>query len=117
MKNCEYTIFCRKGEAKYINNIGNSNTVHDFNNIIGNKVHPTEKPVELMKFYIENSSNENDIVFDPFMGSGSTGVAAINSGRDFIGFEKDENYFKIATDRINGSSKTKKEHQISLFNI
>ena len=70
-----------------------------------------------MKFYIENSSNENDIVFDPFMGSGSTGVAAINSGRDFIGFEKDENYFKIATDRINGSSKTKKEHQISLFNI
>ena len=55
MKNCEYIIFCRKGKAKYINNMGGSKTVHDFNNIIGNKVHPTEKPVELMSIYVENS--------------------------------------------------------------
>ena len=100
MKNCEFVIFCRKGKAKYINNIGDSKTVHEFNNISGKKVHPTEKPIELMKFYIENSSEENDAVLDPFMGSGSTGVACVNTFRNFIGFEIDENYFNIATKRI-----------------
>jgi site-specific DNA-methyltransferase (adenine-specific) len=100
MKNCEYIIFCRKGKAKYINNIGGSKTVHDFNNIIGNKVHPTEKPVELMKFYIENSSNQNDIVLDPFMGSGSTGAACLDLDRNFIGFEIDDSYYQIASDRL-----------------
>ena len=100
MKNCEFVIFCRKGKAKYINNIGGSKTVHEFNNISGKKVHPTEKPIELMKFYIENSSEENDTVLDPFMGSGSTGVACVNTFRNFIGFEIDENYFNIATKGI-----------------
>jgi len=100
MKNCEYIIFCRKGKAKYINNMGGSKTVHDFNNIIGNKVHPTEKPVELMCIYVENSSNENDLVLDPFMGSGSTGIACLKLNRKFIGIEIDENYFDIAQNRI-----------------
>ena len=100
MKNCEFVIFCRKGKAKYINNIGDSKTVHEFNNISGKKVHPTEKPIELMKFYIENSSEENDTVLDPFMGSGSTGVACVNTFRNFIGFEIDEIYFNIASKRI-----------------
>ena len=100
MKNCEFVIFCRKGKAKYINNIGDSKTVHEFNNISGKKVHPTEKPIELMKFYIENSSEENDTVLDPFMGSGSTGVACVNTFRNFIGIEIDENYFNIAEKRI-----------------
>ena len=118
MKNCEFVIFCRKGKAKYINNIGDSKTVHEFNNILGNKVHPTEKPIELMKFYIENSSSKNDVVLDPFMGGGSTGIASLNSNRNFIGFEIDENYFEIATNRING---TKQEvvngNQTSLFAV
>ena len=100
MKNCEFVIFCRKGKAKYINNIGDSKTVHEFNNISGKKVHPTEKPIELMEFYIENSSEENDTALDPFMGSGSTGVACVNTFRKFIGFEIDENYFNIASKRI-----------------
>lgn len=100
MKNCEYIIFLRKGRAKYINNIGDSKTVHFFNNIKGGKVHPTQKPVELLEFYIKNSSLEGDTVFDPFMGSGSTGVAAKNCGRNFIGFELDEKYFKIAEERL-----------------
>ena len=100
MKNCEYIIFCRKRKAKYINNMGGSKTVHDFNNIVGNKVHPTEKPVGLMSVYVENSSNENDTVLDPFMGSGSTGVACVNTFRKFIGIEMDENYFNIAEKRI-----------------
>ena len=100
MKNCEYTLLLRKGKSKYINDIGGSKTVHKFNNIIGNKVHPTEKPEELMKFYVENSSNRGDTVLDMFMGSGSTGVACVNINRNFVGVELDENYFNIAEKRI-----------------
>ncbi len=100
MKNCEYVLFLRKGKAKYINNIGSSKTVHKFNNIIGKKKHPCEKPVDLLQFYILNSSQENDIVLDPFMGSGSTGVACVNTNRKFIGMELDENYYQITEKRI-----------------
>ena len=100
MKNCEYTLLLRKGKSKYINNIGESKTVHKFNNIIGNKVHPTEKPEQLMKFYVENSSNAGDTVLDMFMGSCSTGVAALNTNRRFVGVEMEEKYFDIAKDRI-----------------
>ena len=99
MKNCEYILFMRKGKSKSINN-ASSKTVHKFNNITGNKKHPTEKPVELMKMYIENSSKKNDIVLDPFMGSGSTGVACINTNRNFIGIELSEEYYYIAKERI-----------------
>lgn len=104
MKNCEYVLFLRKGRAKWINNIGDSKTAHQFNNIIGNKNHPTEKPVDLLEFYIKNSSQEKDIVLDPFMGSGSTGVACINANRKFIGIELDLDYFKIAKQRIENAS-------------
>ena len=100
MKNCEYTLLLRKGSSKYINDIGGSKTVHKFDNIIGNKIHPTEKPVELMEFYLKNSSNVGDVVLDMFMGSGSTGVASVNTNRSFIGIELDENYFNIAEKRI-----------------
>lgn len=99
MKNCEYILFFRKGKAKTINNVG-TKQVLEVDNIIGNKTHPTEKPVELMQTFVENSSNAGDVVLDPFMGSGSTGVACANTGRDFIGIELDKNYYKIASDRI-----------------
>ena len=99
MKNCEYVIFARKGFAKSINN-PSSQTVHSFDNIIGNKQHPTEKPVDLMKLYVGNSSQVGDTVFDPFMGSGSTGVACKELNRNFIGIELDKQYFDIAESRI-----------------
>ena len=99
MKNCEYVIFARKGFAKSIN-IPSSQTVHKFDNIIGNKQHPTEKPVDLMKLYVENSSQVGDTVLDPFMGSGTTGVAAKQLDRNFIGIELDETYFNLAKNRI-----------------
>jgi len=99
MKNCEYTLFLRKGAAFSINN-KSSQTVHEFLNPVGLKVHPTQKPVELMEMYITNSSNKGDIVLDPFMGSGTTGVACARAGRRFIGIELDQNYFEIASDRI-----------------
>lgn len=100
MKNCEYVLFLRKGKAKWINHIGESKTVHQFNNIIGKKVHPTEKPVDLLEFYIDNSSKEGDLVLDPFMGSGSCGVACKNLNRNFIGIEIDKEYFEIAKNRL-----------------
>lgn len=62
--------------------------------------HPTEKPVELIEYLIKTYSNENDIVLDNTMGSGSTGVACVNTNRDFIGIELDKNYFNIAESRI-----------------
>lgn len=99
MKNCEFTLFLYKGRAKPINDCG-SKQAHDFTNIIGNKRHPTEKPVELMQYYIANSSDPGDVVFDPFMGCGSTGVAAVKSGRKFIGIELDQRYFETAQRRI-----------------
>jgi DNA modification methylase len=62
--------------------------------------HPTQKPVALMEFFIRILSNEGELVLDPFMGSGSTGVAAIKNNRNFFGVEIDENYYQIAERRI-----------------
>lgn len=103
MKNCEYVLFLRKGKAKWINNIGKSKTVHQFDNIIGHKVHPCEKPIDLLKFYIENSTTSESLILDPFMGSGSTGVACVDTNRNFIGIELDEGYYQIAKDRMNNA--------------
>lgn len=63
-------------------------------------VHPTQKPVALLEYLIKTYTNEGDLVLDNCMGSGSTGVACINTNRDFIGYELDKNYFNIAKQRI-----------------
>jgi site-specific DNA-methyltransferase (adenine-specific) len=64
------------------------------------KVHPTQKPVALMEYLIRTYTNEGEMVLDFTMGSGTTGVACMNTGRRFIGIERDEGYFKIAQKRI-----------------
>ena len=64
------------------------------------KVHPTQKPINLLEYLIKTYTNENDTVLDFAMGSGSTGVACKNINRDFIGIELDKNYFNIAKNRI-----------------
>jgi site-specific DNA-methyltransferase (adenine-specific) len=64
-------------------------------------LHPTQKPVDLMEYLIKTYSNEGDTVLDNTMGSGTTGVACVNTNRDFIGIEKEEKYFKIAENRMN----------------
>lgn len=66
----------------------------------GETEHPTEKPIKLIKHLIEVNSNEGDIILDCFMGSGTTAVACLLTGRKFIGIEKDETYFKMANERI-----------------
>ena len=76
----------------------------------GNRLHPTQKPVALLEYLIKTYTNENDIVLDNCMGSGSTGIACINTNRNFIGIELDENYFKIAQDRINKHSKERSDN-------
>ena len=65
------------------------------------KLHPTQKPLALMEYLIKTYSNENDTILDPCMGSGTTGVSCIETNRTFIGIEKDENYFNLASRRIN----------------
>ena len=104
MSSFEYILFLRKGKAKRINNCGTADILRVPNIKLkgedGKNLHDTEKPVELMKIMIDNSSNEGDIVFDPFMGIGSTGVACLELNRRFIGVELDEQYFPIAKDRI-----------------
>lgn len=65
------------------------------------RIHPTQKPVQLMEDLVRIHSNESDVILDPFLGSGSTGVAAVNLNRDFIGYELDQDYFDTATKRIN----------------
>ena len=99
MKNIEFILMFRKGRAKYINNMG-SFALINIKGIKGNKIHPSEKPIELMEHLILNSSNKGDIVLDCFMGSGSTGIACLNTNRKFIGIELDDNYFEIAKKRI-----------------
>lgn len=66
----------------------------------GATVHPTQKPVALMEYLIKTYTNEDEVVLDNTMGSGTTGVACKNLGRKFIGIEMDENYFNIAKERI-----------------
>ena len=64
------------------------------------KLHPTQKPVDLLEYLIKTYTNEGDLVLDNCMGSGSTGVACVNTNRNFIGIELNEEYFNIAKDRI-----------------
>lgn len=78
-------------------------TVVEFNvRADGRKLHPTQKPVALMEYLIKTYTNEDETVLDFTMGSGTTGVGCMNTGRNFIGIEMDENYFTIARDRITG---------------
>jgi site-specific DNA-methyltransferase (adenine-specific) len=79
--------------AKSILNIPNPRTKNG---------HPTEKPVKLLEYLIKTYTNKNDVILDPFMGCGSTGIACKNLDRKFIGIEKELNYYKSAAIKING---------------
>ena len=76
-------------------------------NLRRGRLHPTQKPVELLEYLIKTYTNENEIVLDFTMGSGSTGVACINTNRKFIGIELDDNYFNIAKKRIEEAQNNK----------
>lgn len=106
MSQFEYVIMLRKGNHKKINNCGTSDVLVFPNKKLkdenGKTIHDTEKPVGLMKVLIENSSQENDVILDPFMGLGVVGVVCKETNRNFIGVEIEKRYVDIANERING---------------
>ena len=73
--------------------------------------HPTIKPLDITEKIIRNSSKEGQTVLDPFMGSGTTGVACINTNRNFIGYELNEEYFNIAQNRLREAWKEKHKNK------
>lgn len=93
----EFVIFAHKGR-RILNGFRYADIIKAKRT--GNKHHPTEKPVDLLEIFIKESTNEGEIVFDGFMGSGSTGVACVNTGRKFVGMEIYPKYFDIAKSRI-----------------
>lgn len=100
---CEFAIWATKGKGWTFNRQRENyeNTIFKYPIVSAKqRIHTTQKPTELIQDLILIHSNPNDIVLDPFMGSGTTAIAALNTQRNFIGFETDENYFSLACNRI-----------------
>ena len=98
-------------------NVGNEkltypSSVQKFTRGANRGLHPTQKPLALMEWLVKTYTNEGDIVLDNTMGSGTTGVACVNTNRNFIGMELDDKYFEIAKARINEAITAK---QLTLF--
>ena len=99
-KRTEFIIYASKGRHE-LNGRRDNDTLY-YNRVAGNmKLHQNQKPVDLLTFLINKSSKPNDTILDCFMGSGSTGVACLQTDRNFIGIELDEKYYNIAKQRIN----------------
>lgn len=104
LSSCEYAWIGSKGDVGWTFNFKQQKEMHNFfetpnKSIYGETEHPTEKPLSLIKHLIEIHTNEGDVVFDPFLGSGTSAVACKELNRECIGIELDEEYFKIASDR------------------
>lgn len=118
MSQYEHILMFSKGYCRIINNCGTSDILSikqiKQKDLSGNNIHDTEKPVELMRVLVENSSNYGDVVVDPFMGIGSVGCACKQTGRSFIGCEIDKSYFSFCKNRIDnfGTSITKKSNKL-----
>jgi DNA modification methylase len=111
ISSCEFAYIGSKGDKSWTFNFGYQKDMHNFfetpnSSVYGETEHPTEKPLSLMEHFVKIHTNKDDIILDPFMGSGTTGVAAVKNGRNFIGIEKDDEYFKIASKRIENTGST-----------
>lgn len=99
-------VFIKTGEKKdYVHESNNGlfypKDVIEISNVNKHKnIHPTQKPIELLEWFIKTYTNENELVLDNCMGSGSTAIASINTNRNYIGFELDKSYFNLANKRI-----------------
>ena len=103
LSDTEYCFYARKSGYCNPQNYEDASTLYlDKLNVSDKKLygHPTIKPLPLVERLIRNSSREGDVILDPFMGSGTTGVAALRNGRKFIGIELDPTYYGIACDRV-----------------
>ena len=95
----EHKTSLNDGRLYHQTTTGYPNNLIEFNNDL-NTEHPTQKPVALLEYLIKTYTNEGDLVLDNTMGSGTTGIACINTNRNFIGMELDDKYFEIAKERI-----------------
>nr|DAI16208.1 MAG TPA: adenine-specific methyltransferase [Caudoviricetes sp.] len=107
-----------KGFDTYDINFKNPSSILKFNRVNSKSkdktIHPTQKPVALLEYLIKTYTNEGEIVLDNCMGSGSTGVACVNTNRKFIGIELDDKYFEISKSRLNEAVE-KKEELLKVF--
>lgn len=108
---CEFIWIGSKGEKAWTFNFGRQKDMHNFfetpnSSAYKETEHPTEKPKSLLKWLIGIHSNKNDTIFDPFMGSGTTGCTCKELGRNFIGIEIEPKYFKIAEQRIKNTQES-----------
>lgn len=114
MGQVEHIFLLRKGGDKPINDCGTSDLLTFANkkdkNYNGGNIHDSQKPIGLFKTMIENSSSENDVVLDPFMGSGTCALACIESNRNYIGYELDKGYYDLINERIKSYT-----NQLKLF--
>ena len=106
VQDTDFAVWAVKEKAKWVfnkpDNIPYLRPLYKTSTVSGNErtSHPTQKSLQLMEGIIGVHTNPNDIIMDPFMGSGTTGVAALKSGRRFIGIELDSSYYDIALNRL-----------------
>ena len=102
----ELVLICTRG--RFVTHSNNLRTILEFKKVHHSRsLHPTEKPIPLLEHLIREPAYDPQVILDPFMGSGTTGVACVNSGRRFIGMEMDAGYFEIARERISQAQKIK----------
>ena len=128
MNQFEYIIMLRKGSDRKVNDCGISDVLQIPNvktkNSNGENIHDSQKPVSLFRILIEQSTNKGDMVLDPFMGSGTTAIAAYKTERHFVGFEIDKKYYDTAMERFNSeclgeyiTKSGKHVKQLSIFDV
>jgi len=103
MPNCEFALYLYRGRARRITDCASKALITCPQRDVPashRAAHPTEKPVALMRHWLQNSTDPGGLVLDPFMGSGSTLVAAVQSGRRAVGIEKDPRWFAVACERV-----------------
>lgn len=106
-KQTEFILFANKGRH-LLNGARDTDTLY-YNRVVGNmQLHQNQKPVDLLTFLINKSSKTDDTILDCFMGSGSTGVACVETNRNFIGIELEPKYYEIAKKRINEAKAQKR---------
>ena len=118
--NCfEYILMFKKGSPRRINNFSTpdilSIPVSKHKDESGNNIHDTEKPVELMKILIENSTDEGEVVFEPFAGIGATAIAAKALGRKCVACEINQKYSEVIVKRLEDSIDLRNSSEIFLF--
>lgn len=112
-KRYELIIYANKGRAKFNNDQPRYDDIWYFPRVTGNKqIHQNQKPLDLISRIINQHTQERDLILDAFMGSCSTAIAAYRLGRDFIGFETDNDYYKSGTYRLKAVI-----NQMSIFNF